>query len=99
LLSGFPVLLASLTAHVRTNPRNLLEGLSGSAAFKPPINRVVTQSSLSAAQPDLQPDLFRFNRAPSADPCRGALGNFEDIGFTEYPDKVERFFADSGEFK
>src|SRR6516165_4909935 len=24
LLSGFPVLLASLTAHVRTNPRNLL---------------------------------------------------------------------------
>jgi hypothetical protein len=29
-------------------------------------------------------------------PFRGALGNFENIRFTECPGKVERLFADPG---
>jgi len=34
------------------------------------------------AQPDLQPDLFRFNRALTMHCCRGALGNVENVPVT-----------------
>ena len=54
----------------------------GSPEFEPPTGGSSNQGSLLLTQPDLQPDVFRFNRALSVDPRRGALGDVEDIGGT-----------------
>jgi hypothetical protein len=43
------------------------------------------QGSHLVAKADLQPNLFRFNRAACSDASRGALGNVEDVLVTTLP--------------
>jgi hypothetical protein len=58
LLSGFPVLLASLTAHVRTNPRNFLAWKYGLLLQSTDVNAAKTNPA----------DTLKLHQAQ----CRGA---------------------------
>ena len=54
----------------------------GSPEFEPPTGGSSNQGSHLLTQPDLQPDVFRFNRASVSNPFRGAFGNFNDVRVT-----------------